>query len=73
MKQETKSLVRHILTAVGFLLGALGLADWADLVDVLLVELDSAWDAGLIIVGIAMQVIGFFRDKERFPEREESK
>jgi len=69
MKQETKSLIRHILTAVGFMLGAFGLADYAELVDILLVELDGAWDAGLILVGVGLQVYGFLKDKGRFGGR----
>lgn len=73
MNQETKSLIRHILTALGFLLSALGVAHYAELVDLLLFELDTAWDAGVVLVGIVMQVIGFFKDKGRFTDRPEKK
>ena len=70
MTDQTKSLIRHILTALGFLLTTLGIADAADIVDFLLVELDTLWDAILVVVGVVTTVIGFFKNKERWGNSE---
>jgi len=70
MTDQTKSLIRHILTALGFLLATLGIADAADIVDFLLVELDTLWDAILVVVGAITTVIGFFQNKERWGNSE---
>lgn len=72
MNDQTKSLVRHILTALGFLLGALGIGDAAGAIEFVLADLDKIWDAILIIVGIVTAVIGFFKDKERFAAKKET-
>ncbi|NQY42594.1 MAG: hypothetical protein HRT87_04535 [Legionellales bacterium] len=69
MNDQTKSLVRHILTALGFLLGALGIGDAAGAIEFVLADLDKIWDAILIIV---TAVIGFFKDKERFAAKKET-
>jgi hypothetical protein len=69
MTEQTKSLIRHLLTAIGFLLATLGLADAADLVNILLADLDKTWDAALVLVGVATTVAGFFQNKERFTDR----
>lgn len=68
MNEQTKSLIRHILTALGFLLSALGVADAANVVDFLLADLDIIWDAVLVLIGVITTVIGFFKNKERFGE-----
>lgn len=69
MTEQTKSLIRHLLTAIGFLLATLGLADAADLVNILIADLDKIWDAVLILVGVVTTVAGFFQNKERFTDR----
>jgi len=69
MTEQTKSLIRHLLTAIGFLLATLGLADAADLVNILLADLDKTWDAALVLVGVVTTVVGFFQNKERFTDR----
>lgn len=69
MTEQTKSLIRHLLTAIGFLLATLGLADAADLVNILIADLDKIWDAALILVGVVTTVVGFFNNKERFTDR----
>lgn len=69
MTEQTKSLIRHLLTAIGFLLATLGLADAADLVNILIADLDKIWDAILILVGVVTTVAGFFQNKERFTDR----
>ena len=69
MTEQTKSLIRHLLTAVGFLLAALGIADAAEIVDLLLADLDKTWDAILVLVGAVTTIGGFFKGKERFEKR----
>jgi len=69
MTEQTKSLIRHLLTAIGFLLATLGLADAADLVNILIADLDKIWDAALVLVGVVTTVAGFFNNKERFTDR----
>jgi hypothetical protein len=69
MNESTKSLIRHILTALGVLLAALGLADASELVNGTLAQLDSIWDAALVLVGFGTSVAAFLSGKERFEER----
>ena len=66
MTDQNKSLIRHLLTALGFLLATLGVADAAEVVDFLLVELNNIWDAVLVLVGVVTSVAGFFQNKERW-------
>jgi hypothetical protein len=71
MNAGTKSLIRHILTALGVLLAALGMADAAELVNGMLADMDKVWDAVLVLVGFATSVLAFFTNKERFTEGNE--
>lgn len=69
MNESTKSLIRHILTALGVLLAATGMADAAELVNGTLADLNKLWDAVLVLVGFVTSVVAFFKNKERFSER----
>ena len=69
MTDKTKSMIRHILTAIGFLLGALGLADAAGAVEFLIADLNNIWDAVLVLSGAVITVVGFFKNKERFVQK----
>lgn len=66
MNDQTKSLIRHMLTALGVLMAALGLGNASGLIEELLSNLDLIWDAVLVIVGTVVSIVGFFRNKERF-------
>ncbi len=66
MTNQTKSLIRHMLTALGVLLAALGLGNASGLIEELLSNLDVIWDAVLVIVGTIVSIVGFFRNKDRF-------
>lgn len=68
MNDQTKSLIRHMLTALGVLMAALGLGNASGLIEELLSNLDLIWDAVLVIVGTVVSIVGFFRNKERFTE-----
>ena len=70
MTEQTKSLIRHILTALGFLLSAIGVADAANVVDFLLADLDVVWDAILVLIGTVTTIVGFFKDKARWKKVE---
>ena len=71
MNAGTKSLIRHILTALGVLLAAVGMADASDLFNTLLVDLDGIWDAVLVIMGLVTTVVGFFTKRKEVESVEE--
>jgi RNAse (barnase) inhibitor barstar len=59
----TKSLLRHILTAVGSILVFLGLFKFTGLIDILVQNLDVVWDAVTALIGFVLAVWGFFKDR----------
>lgn len=65
MNEKTKSLIRHAITAVGFLLTMVGLGKYSGLLDILSVNLDGIFAAISTVAGVVTMVIGFFRNKER--------
>lgn len=65
MNPQTKSIIRHLLTAIGAVLVFLGLGKFTGVVEYLIANLDAVWDAALVIVGFATTLLGFFKDKER--------
>lgn len=69
MNEQTKSLIRHILTALGFVLGLIGLDKFTGVVEYLSSSLDQIWAAVLVISGVVTTVIGFFKEKTRFISR----
>lgn len=73
MNEKTKSLIRHILTAVGTLVGVIGLEHITGLITYVLDNLDQVWDAVLIIVGFFTAVFGFIKDSDRHEKRDVTK
>ena len=69
MTETTKSLIRHGLTAVGFVLGFVGAAKYTGLLDILSANLDGLWSAVAVVSGVVISVIGFFKDKSRLTSR----
>ena len=69
MNEKTKSLIRHALTAIGVVLGLLGLNQYTGLIDTILSNLDTVWSAITTLVGFVLLVIGFFKDENRFGTR----
>lgn len=65
MTDQTKSLIRHILTALGVVLGLLGLEKVTGLVQYVLDNLDSLWSAVVTIVGFFTAIIGFFLNRDK--------
>ena len=60
-----KSLLRHILTALGAVLGFLGLGKFTGLIDLLTTNLDGLWAAVSLISGVALSIYGFFKGKPK--------
>lgn len=71
MNNKTKSLVRHILTALGTVLVLLGLGDAAGVIEFVNGQLDIVNDAILVIVGFLTSVFGFLREKDRLEDQPE--
>jgi hypothetical protein len=69
---QVKSLIRHGLTAIGTLLVLTGLNSFLPLVDLLTDNLDAAFQAGEVLVGVVVAIFGFFRNKDRFEQVKES-
>lgn len=63
MNEQTKSLIRHILTALGFVLGLVGLNKFTGVVDYLTQNLDTIWSAVTTLVGIVIGIYGYFKDR----------
>lgn len=63
MNEQTKSLIRHILTALGFVLGLVGLNKFTGVIDYLIQNLDAIWSAVLALVGFVTSIFGFFKDR----------
>jgi hypothetical protein len=59
----TKSLLRHILTAIGSVLVFLGLGKFTGLIDILVQNLDVVWDAVVALIGFVLTVWGFFKNR----------
>ena len=51
MNEQTKSIIRHLLTALGVVLGFVGLSKYTGLLDILNQNLDGVWNAALTLVG----------------------
>lgn len=69
MNEKTKSLIRHILTALGTLVGVIGLESITGLITFLLDNLDAMWEAILTVVGFVTAILGFIKDANRHEAR----
>jgi sulfite exporter TauE/SafE len=66
MSESLKSLIRHILTALGTILGLIGLNEVVPVLTFLQDNLDVVNNAVLTILGFVTALAGFFKDKSRF-------
>jgi uncharacterized membrane protein YidH (DUF202 family) len=64
--EQIKSLVRHVLTALGTLLVLFGLDRFIPVVETLTLNLDATFQAVEVLIGVVLVVVGFFRNKDRF-------
>lgn len=69
MNEQTKSIIRHALTALGAIIGFLGLGKYTGVLEYVNTNLDSIWEAVLTIVGFVTAILGFFQNKARFTFR----
>lgn len=69
MKENTRSLIRHILTALGTILTLIGLNSVVPVVDFLMENLDSVSNAVEVIIGFLLAAYGFFKDGNRHEAR----
>ena len=69
MNEQTKSLIRHILTALGAVVGVIGLGSFSGAIDFILENLEGVAAAVTTIIGFAGAVLAFFKDGKRFEER----
>lgn len=60
----SKSLLRHILTALGAVLAFLGIGNMTGLINILTTNLDIVWEAVTSIVGVVVMVIGYFKGRK---------
>ena len=59
----SKSVLRHILTALGAVMVFIGLGKWTGLTDILLANLDAIWAAVSTISGVIVTLVGFFKGR----------
>jgi len=71
--EQIKSLVRHLLTAIGVFLTMFGIDKLIPVVEYLQGNLDGLFAAITTLVGIVMTILGFFKDKERWVKEEDQK
>ena len=71
MTEQIKSLIRHILTALGVLLTLLGIDKLIPVVEYLQTNLDGVFAAITTLVGVVVTIIGFFRNKDRWEKIKE--
>lgn len=57
------SLVRHTLTAIGTVLVVLGLGKYTGAIDYIVQNLDGVYAAIMSIVGVVINVWGFFKNR----------
>lgn len=57
------SLVRHTLTAIGTVLLVLGLGKYSGAIDYMLQNIDGVYAALMSIVGVFVNILGFFKNR----------
>jgi hypothetical protein len=72
MTQNTKSLIRHILTALGTIVALIGLNGVLPIIDFLQESLDQVWDSVVVVIGFITTLYGYLKDNDRHLEREKT-
>jgi hypothetical protein len=68
----SKSMIRHFLTGLGAVLSVFGLGELSGAIDFTLTELDNIWVSVASLIGIFTALFGFFKDKERLEDVEDT-
>lgn len=63
-----KSLVRHLLTALGTIGMMTGLSKVVPVINFIGDNLDAVWAAGSALAGFGLTLFGFFKNPERLGE-----
>ncbi len=61
----SKSVLRHLLTALGIVIGLVGLKDVVPVLQFLQDNLDQIWDSVVALIGVVTTIIGFFVGREK--------
>lgn len=69
MNEKSKSLIRHLLTALGSVMLIVGLGKYTGVINYVLENMDAVYTAVATITGVVMTVIGYFKDSDRFVKR----
>ena len=64
MTDQAKSLTRHIITALSFVFGLVGLNKFTGLLDILTQNIDALFAAVSTVGGVAGMILGFFKGKK---------
>lgn len=56
-----KSLIRHLLTALGTVLTLLGIEQFSGVINYIVEQLDAIYSAALTLIGVVTTIIGYFR------------
>jgi hypothetical protein len=65
MNKTTQSLIRHIITALSFVLGLIGLNKYTGVLDIVTQNLDGLFAAIATVVSVVGMILGFFKNKAR--------
>ncbi len=60
MDNKTKSLIRHILTAVGTIITLLGVNSVVPIITFIQNNLDGVWEAASTVIGALITIYGYF-------------
>lgn len=69
MNEKSKSLIRHLLTALGSVMLIVGLGKYTGVINYVLENMDAVYTAVATITGVVMGLIGYFKDSDRFVKR----
>lgn len=69
MSESTKSLIRHILTALGAIAMTLGIDNFTGIIEYIQANFDQVTAAVTAIIGFLTTIFGFFKDKDRLEVR----
>lgn len=69
MNESTKSLIRHILTAIGAIAMTLGIDSFTGIIEYIQSNFDQVTASVTAVIGFLTTLFGFFKDKDRLEVR----